>query len=204
MGLGYPGHTALSLPARPARRALPVGASGPSGTRGTWRGRRATAVGELGAGRPASPLARAGRRDLRRRVRVARAPRVARGFPWHRARGGRSDPGQGAWLPRGGRSGPRAGCSEPRGRRPEPQSWALRYLGMGARSPGWPPGPRGLFLAPAAARVPGRVFLPQVPGARPRRELTRVSLFSPCRNPATIPPPRLPSRARRAPNKHHI
>lgn len=105
-------------------------------------------------------------------------------------RGGRYFPssfaGGGRLFLRGGCSDP--SCSEPRGsapRAPDVGALLLRAGCLGplrwARvAPGWAPGPRGLFLAPAEARVLGRVFLPQVPGAAapPAHELTRLCLLS--------------------------
>lgn len=120
-----------------------------------------------------------------------RWPRVSRGGP-----GGRRQPPWASAEPWGDwRAWAEPGAREPRATDAPPRAasasgaaeWA-RGTPLRARADARPEGTRraavgagarALFLAPAAARVPGRVFLPQVPAAAPPPELTPLPSVSP-------------------------
>lgn len=208
----------LSPLAVPARRALPLA---PQASAGPWRGRAGRGRagtrlprGSRGPGRPVTLPVRLGPREPREapprgqrasaRLRLPLAGSM-RGACRLRGRAsgsrvmGAPTPGVGAPSPRGGRSEPRVRRRVTVGRAPGAPE-------VGARWPRWARGPRGLFLAPAAARVPGRVFLPQVPGARapPPPELTYVSLFSSLQKSPDNSAAKTLTVCERARNKHHI
>lgn len=168
-GLSRPQH-GCHCPTALAAVRLPSARRDPAGPGGKRPGRRATAVGELGSGGLASPLARAGLarppetrprgQGASGRPRLPLASSIEVGTPTR----GRAPGSCVVWAlrPAG------LGALSPRGRRPSPRAGRPVTLGRVPGARGWAPSPRGLFLAPAAARVPGRVFLPQVPGADSR------------------------------------
>lgn len=89
------------------------------------------------------------------------------------------------------------------GARP-PESAAARAAEVGARCPGWAPGPRGYFWRPQRRVYRGVFYFPRCrqPGLR-HRQADCVLSYPPCRDLPIILPSRLQSCARRARNKHH-
>lgn len=146
----------------------------------TWQGQHATAFGELGSGetRVASRPRGAARPSGGASAWPERVGSPA-ASPRFQPEVGAPAPRQRARLPRGGCSDLQGGCPSPRGGHPEPQSWRPVTLGRTPGAPGWAPSPRGLFSAPAAARVSGRVSgVFSFPGAGSPGSAAGADLFS--------------------------